>query len=435
MNTPTIDLFFFFLGLGWVLVFYFSVVLLGMSVRQRRGWSAVLSAAVLALNYGCVQCLLWRAHDDWGRLSSTIASGFCSLPKPLLASLLLSLILLELLLFRLQLRYEHGHLTPLSIKEAADSLRAGLCIFLPNGKILMANRTMEELCRAMTGEELISGTGFERHLYEGTQSPGCCRERVGDTLLLHLSDGRTWSVERHEEPYERTRAIRIIAADVTEAYQKTRELQHMQLQVTALNEHLSVYNRAIVDMTTQQEILNAKVKIHEELGSVLLSLKRAILYGAAPDELELLRQRLRQNIGFLRTAQTMAPARDEYELLLQTAAALGVSVRTTGTLPKDGGLRHIIVTAVHECITNTLRHAHGNELRVCCDEIARPDGPLLRTVLRNNGRQPEGEIRETGGLKSLRYMVETAGGTMTVRSVPDFSITVELPKEEKTYAL
>ena len=188
-------------------------------------------------------------------------------------------------------------------------------------------------------------------------------------------------------------------------------------------------------MTTQQEILNAKVKIHEELGGVLLSLKCTMQSGTSPDELEQLRQRLRQNVGFLRSAKSFTSARDEYELLLKTAAVLGVSVRTTGTLPKDGGLRHIIVTAVHECITNTLRHAHGNELRVCCDEIAGPDGPLLRTVLRNNGRQPEGEIRETGGLKSLRYMVETAGGTMTVRSVPDFSITVELPKEEKTYAL
>lgn len=52
-------------------------------------------------------------------------------------------------------------------------------------------------------------------------------------------------------------------------------------------------------------------------------------------------------------------------------------------------------------------------------------------TLTNNGRQPEQDIKEGGGLSSLRTMAENADGQMTVESVPKFSLTITVPKEKQ----
>ena len=121
--------------------------------------------------------------------------------------------------------------------------------------------------------------------------------------------------------------------------------------------------------------------------------------------------------------------RDEYELMFRTAETLGVHIRLTGELPRTEPQKHVLAMAIHECITNTLRHAHGNELCIECRTVPSPGGETIAAVFTNNGQQPMEEIREKGGLRSLRTMAEDLGGTMTVRSLPEFSITLELPKE------
>ena len=53
----------------------------------------------------------------------------------------------------------------------------------------------------------------------------------------------------------------------------------------------------------------------------------------------------------------------------------------------------------------------------------------IPTQLRNDGTKPEAEIVEGGGLGSLRKRVESVSGSMTVTHIPEFILTVTLPKE------
>lgn len=49
--------------------------------------------------------------------------------------------------------------------------------------------------------------------------------------------------------------------------------------------------------------------------------------------------------------------------LLAAAKAVGVSILFTGSLPSVGTTARMLTEAVvHECLTNTVRHAGGNEL-------------------------------------------------------------------------
>ena len=49
--------------------------------------------------------------------------------------------------------------------------------------------------------------------------------------------------------------------------------------------------------------------------------------------------------------------------------------------------------------------------------------------LRNNGEQPAEPIRESGGLGSLRTLVEKEGGSMKISVYPDFILSIFFPNE------
>lgn len=215
----------------------------------------------------------------------------------------------------------------------------------------------------------------------------------------------------------------LIVSDITDTYRKTLELRRMQEKVSDLNIRLVKVNREIVELTVEQEILAAKVKIHDELGSNLLAIKRFLLSGGTEQEKAEIVERLRRSITFLQEEQTAVA--DEYELIIGTAKRLGVRVTVTGTLPQIEPQKHIVATAIHECFTNTLRHAHGDVLQVSITETENN----IVAEFTGNGEQPTGKIREKGGLVSLRALTEQAGGHMTIRTTPSFTVTLELPKE------
>ena len=99
-----------------------------------------------------------------------------------------------------------------------------------------------------------------------------------------------------------------------------------------------------------------------------------------------------------------------------------------GTLPDGTAVVALLIAAMRECATNAVRHADATKLyvKLCCE-----DG-FEKAFITNNGILPRGETIEGGGLTSLRVKIERSGGSMTVRSVPEFELTVSIPvaKEE-----
>ena len=408
-----------------VLLFFFAFILSALYIRHRRLRGLWLSILILILSYSVVQVLFSRffGQIEAGRLV-LLLRRIAAAPGILLL-LTGAMAAAELLLFRDALAYEKNHITGMSVKEAIDSLPVGICCYTPRGRILVANQTMETLCRTVTGEALVNGAEFKDRLVSGPLLSGCRTLWMGERPLVVLPDDTVWSLAAEETPLEQITATTLLASDITETYRKTRELESAQERVVALNRRLAAINREIVDVTIQREILNAKVRIHDELGSELLTMKRIILQGGSDQELAGLVTRLRQSVSFIRAEPPSHTAKDEYDRMLEAAERLGVRVIVTGKLPRAKAQKHILATALHECLTNTLRHAHGDELRLAITE----SGSTVTAVITNNGEQPTEEIREKGGLRSLRVMTENGGGRMTVSIDPVFSIKLELPKE------
>ena len=84
---------------------------------------------------------------------------------------------------------------------------------------------------------------------------------------------------------------------------------------------------------------------------------------------------------------------------------------------------------LRECTSNGVRHAGATELYA--DSEHRPQSWHL--CITNNGAPPKAEIKEGGGLSSLRRRIENAGGTVTVHSLPVFVLEVTLPDKAVSY--
>ena len=415
------------LALFSVLLFYFAVLDLTLLIVQKRYKGLVLAVPVLCLTYFLEQCFD-MAVAETARTEAVIGfiAGFAALPDGLLLGFCLVPAAVLFLLFRSIRRYGKRRITRMSVKEAMDSLPAGILCYAPGARVLLVNHAMEDFCRKTTGAVLIDGETFCHQLLEGELLPSCERRLLGGETVIVLSDGEAISISESDIPYESSTVRMLVTYDITEAYRKTRDLTKMQENVERLGVRLQKVNREIVAVTAEREVLNAKVKIHDELGSNLLAIKRYLLSGGTEEEKAELLEHTRRSVSFLKNDAPSAPVPDEYELLFSMAARLGLTISVTGELPQTEHHKPVIATAIHECMTNTLRHAHGDALHI---EISQED-EWVTAVFINNGDAPEGEITEKGGLKSLRELTGQAGGSMTIQTRPAFTIAIKLPKED-----
>ena len=415
------------LGICALLEFFCAVTLIALAFRFRRSRALAFSVLLLSLSYIVLQCACSRClQTDLSPGRAAFVDVFTA-GRGLVPAALCGIMAAGIgLVWRDLSRRAFLRITPSSIKDALDTLPSGVCFYREDGRMLLVNRTMENLCRRLTGEALVNGRTFFEQLHAETLPEGCQRAAAGEEPVIVLPDGAAWSFSRKQVKDQKFTSEMLVASDVTELYEKTRALNEAREKVTALNRRLTEFNREIVDLTAAREILNAKVKIHDELGGNLLSIRRYLLEGGSPKDLGEIAERLRGNIAFLKSGQTEA-RRDEYALMLETAKALGVTVQVTGSMPEWENARHILTVAIHECFTNTLRHAHGSALFVDIHETER----RVTAEFRCDGEQPKGPIRERGGLRSLRELTEGAGGRMDVRTTPDFCITIEVPKEDE----
>ncbi len=408
-----------------LLIFLTAVTATALLIRQKRYRLLWAALPMVFLSYFLEQCFVMAVLGyAYSQAAARLLNRVVSFPDGLPLAFCAVLAFAQVMLMLSICRYEKNRITTMSVKEAMDSLPTGILCYAPGIRVLLVNRAMQDLCRKFTGSELEDGETFYQSLKGGELLPERRRVAVGGEPVIVLPDSTAWKVSESDVPYEKHTVRMVLASDITEVYRKTQELQEMQRRVEKLGQRLQRVNREIVALTAEREVLNAKVRIHDEMGSNLLAAKRFLLNGGTEAEKAELMDRLRRSVSFLKHD---GPRRvqDEYELLFSNAARLGVAVSVTGELPQTEPQKHILAVAIHECLTNTIRHAHGDELRVDLSE----NEDTITAVFTGNGEQPTETVSEKGGLKSLHELVGQAGGSMAIEARPVFTVTVRLPKE------
>ena len=399
-----------FLSLWFVILLLLSCAAVFRLLSQKTFVLAIPACVVLLASYILLQwCSDIAICNDKGLTpphSSALIDGVSYLWLLLIAFVFTVLTACFLLYAA---RWRKTHVTPASLKEGIDNLPSGLCWYYADGTVALRNRVMERLCIQLTGHVL----------YDGKALKGEFLSRMDDHAMMLLPDGSAWSIAFSTVHKDETLLYEICAYNMTEEYQKTLALKEKQRQAQIVNEKLTKYSRELAQMITAGEILAAKVRIHDELGQGLLLTRKYLLRGGTEEDKRKLLYVLRKNSTLMESHRSES-GRTYLEMILEAASDMGVSIVIDGNMPENSAIGDIITTAIHENLTNTIRHAQGDKMRV----LLREDGGGFTAEFTNNGAIPAGPIEERGGLAMLRALTEAAGGKMEIEHKPKYKMTI-----------
>ena len=422
------------------------IIAAAATMRLSRGYvtcSVVLAAAVFIILQSMADVSLCANEAD--PRFSLPAVILKDVPWIIVALVIVVIFAAEVLCLVAVNRAGRDKLSPGSVKESLDALPDGVCFFSEDGRILLSNRRMQHISSDITGIGILNGEKLWRCIEEKS-----VKTDVSDGLVILTSDSKVWNVRRSEIEAEGNRINEIVALDVTEQYELRRELEERNERLNSVNERLRIFSRDMSRLTAEKELLDAKIKVHDDLGRSLLAFRAYLTAEPSKRDRSKLLPLWRYVISVMK--KETAPS-EEWDAIEKTAESLHIQIEINGDLPAgladlpvSGEVRSAIMAAIRECLTNTARHARGDRLFVLikcgaeqgadhastsgsssasgtapCDDA--PHG--IRIEITNNGRAPLVPIQEAGGLSNLRHMVERAGGIMTIESSPQFLLRLD----------
>ena len=422
------------------------IIAAAVAMRLSRGYatcSVVLAAAVFIILQSMADVSLCANEAD--PRFSLPAVILKDVPWIIVALVMVVIFAAEVLCLVAVNRAGRDKLSPGSVKESLDALPDGVCFFSEDGRILLSNRRMQHISSDITGIGILNGEKLWRCIEEKS-----VKTDVSDGLVIFTSDSKVWNVRRSEIEAEGNRINEIVALDVTEQYELRRELEERNERLNSVNERLRIFSRDMSRLTAEKELLDAKIKVHDDLGRSLLAFRAYLTAEPSKRDRSKLLPLWRYVISVMK--KETAPS-EEWDAIEKTAESLHIQIEINGDLPAgladlpvSGEVRSAIMAAIRECLTNTARHARGDRLFVLikcgaeqgadhastsgsssasgtapCDDA--PHG--IRIEITNNGRAPLVPIQEAGGLSNLRHMVERAGGIMTIESSPQFLLRLD----------
>lgn len=393
------------------LILWLTMMLLAESVYQRmyRGFS-VFFFLIVIVNYLFFQMCLNEKYRImlWG----VIAYIFV-------------MILFDIFIIRKGMKYRQENFTVISVKQGLDAMEEGICFYTENGLPQFTNKYMNDVSLALSGRTIVDASKFWKNLLEKKINPDCeVITSIGDMVIVKTPD-KVCAISNRDIGGELKEMVMV---DITGEYGTFEDLLKKYDSLELQQERLKEYNRNVTSATIERELLSAKVHIHDELGEILLAAKRYIQTEDADRHLgDIDRQTITdlwlRNLSLLGVEREKAE-QDEYGEIYRAAADIGMKIVVKGELPDDGNVKPVVASALHECLTNTFRHAGGDTVYVE-SEKSDTGTPGFLITFTNNGKPPEGVIEERGGLKSLRKMAEDAGFDMKIETEGGFRLILK----------
>ena len=410
---------------AYLLAAFLGVVCFAMSVYYRLKPQYVLPEIIVSAASVLLFCYLSDAVQIryFGANPSDFSGSPCFMPLwsvVLIAAILFALVVLWLVLV---VKKRLSSLTAMSVKEAIAELPVGLCFYDETGRLLLLNEQVANDCKELTGEPLYDGNAFWSSVSEGKVSDGITVTQSEGSLIVERADGRVTLCKRIAHDMGGKRVYELCGTDISREFALKKEIEQKNENLRKMNLRLRKYGGIVAEVTREKEVLGARIKVHGNLGPLILRTKKALAQGEY--DRTLLISEWNDILSLI-----FAPddEQDKFAEADKTAASVGVRIFYDGKRPKKGTqAEKIFAGAVFECVTNTARHADGTELYVTMTE----SDTEYAVTLTNNGNLPDSEVKEGGGLSSLRRVAENAGGQMTITSVPKFSLAIIVPKEKQ----
>ena len=404
MQTPLREILITGLMILLLLQGYLMLAFIGLDRKNRMNIAGVILFAVeFLIFFLALDTVFHYAEPEKPRTWPVYVMAFRGLPAALLTVFELICVAAVVTGFIRLRRSQREKLTYWAVKETIDLLPAGVAFAEEDGRVVLANLTMNRIAGQKSGRNIRNTELLPK---EPVYNDG---EKTWQFIHEKISEGG--------KDY-----LQVTATDITTQAKINEELKGKNTKLKEIKERLEIYNRTAEQLIISQELLNARMQVHNETGHVLLASRRYMDHPDAVDEAALLNVLQITNASLLREFEEDDTTRDPLTEAMEMARTIGVKVALGGVIPADGAARNILAVAINECATNARKHADGDLLKVSTEE---QDGGLCIMVV-SNGESADKKVSEGGGLSSLRTLVENAGGTMEICSTDPFTLMIVL---------
>ncbi|MGI6096051.1 MAG: sensor histidine kinase [Lachnospiraceae bacterium] len=310
------------------------------------------------------------------------------------------------------------------IQESLDNLPSAIGFFDEQGMPKLINRKMYQICREMTGRDIQSVSELRTALAQPLT------DRVfydTDFQVYCFTDGSVWKFSEDRIVTAAGESFcQFLASEVSALYRSKQFLEEENRKLHKMSVMMKELSQNAVRLTREEETLLMKMRVHDNLGYSILASQRMLMRGAEEEKEAFLSQW--NGILDLLNKDNETAKEEVYHQIQERAQALGVKIFYLGEFAKEQRFSELMESILLEALSNSVRHGEATELyvKLSCESQE------WVMVITNNGRRPEKEITEGGGLSGLRKKVEHCHGTFQVCSCPEFSLTVKLPKKEET---
>lgn len=412
-------------------ILYFSLIIFSLCIaflcsHHKHKYVFIITESMITIFFSIllIGCLTYFDIDDISKLDP-LSTFAVSIPVSIDFLLLSLFTLLNLFITIVLIRNRKNTISKMSIKEAFDDLPCGICFYEASGVTRLVNSKRNDFSIRITGEYLLNGKKFISILTDENIKRNSLSHQEEEEYIISLDD-HVYSFRRREHQLSDKSLYEIIATDITRKHQLSRELNKKNKELSSFNKRMRQYGETIEELTIEKETLSAKRNIHDKLGKLLILSRQSLDKDRTEEEKEVLLSTWKNTLIAFESMKENE-SNDTYDELFKAAKDIGISIIFCGRRPESRKGKKIAAKAIIECMTNTIKHAKGNEVYVSFKERNR----FIEIQITNNGEQPKEEIKEGGGLSSLRLLIEREGGSMQIISFPRFEMNITIEKGEE----
>lgn len=312
------------------------------------------------------------------------------------------------------------------IRNAIDTYSDGICFAASDGRPILANKKINEVCYELTGHTITNGQSMWLELMEHAIPEENVKSQSG-LILCRLSDGTVWQFQKRQLEVETAQVIQYVASDITELYEYGNRLLENNLRVAELHERQRELLKNIVQNNVDQELLSAKMRIHDNFGRVLIMTKQALFEHDRENDGEDIFLAWQNVITDMENASLILEPKETLPQneLVQVADLIGCKVEFQGKQPVERKALLLLYAAIREALTNAVRHAGANQLTIIIED--KKEKYHVRIL--NNGNRNVSSIKEGSGLTNLRKRLEQEGATLQYGFSQGVELILTIPKE------
>ncbi len=309
-----------------------------------------------------------------------------------------------------------------SIKEAIETLPSGSTFMSPSNELYLSNHIMQDLCKKLTGKDLMSGTDLWEDISKLKSSDQCVMG--GNNPAFMLSDGNVWQFTRALCKWKTGDYYEIKATDITELYNLRRNTEEVNEVLSKQQIRLKNLTSMIEKNTEEEIAANMKVSFHDNFGSLLTLTKHTLQETTELDEAKVLAKHFEQLSEIIKDLASDKNQGVSFEEIMTLGEKLDCKVVLQGKLPAEEEIKSKVLLCINEALKNAYCHANAKELIVKINESEE----AIEVIIHNETKYALPGISEGGGLSGIRKQIEKMNGKMEISVENGVRITITLNK-------